>query len=93
MKTKRDETLEEIWAIRRKLAKKFNYDPKVAAAYYQRKQKESGAKIYRPEVPAGTGLHAYDVLQDHTHAEVAAGQCTTLTSYRTARKAKAKRVK
>ena len=93
MKMKRDETLEEIWAIRRKLAKKFNYDPKIAAAYYQRKQKESGARIYRPEVPAGSDIHAYDVLHDKTHAEAAAGQCATLTSYRAARKRKAKQTK
>ena len=49
MKMNRDETLEEIWAIRRKLAKRFNYDPKKAAAHYRRVQKTSGAKIYRPE--------------------------------------------
>ena len=93
MKTKRDETLEEIWAIRRKLAKKFNYDPKMAAAYYQRKQKESGARIYRPEVPAGSGLHTHDALHDGAHAEVAAGQCATLTSYRATRKRKARQTK
>ena len=49
MKAKRDETLEEIWAIRRKLAKEFNYDPKKAGDYYRRRQKEAGAKIYRRE--------------------------------------------
>ena len=53
MNTKRDETLEEIWAIRRQIAKKFGYDPRKQVAYYQRKQKASGARIYRPEVPAG----------------------------------------
>ena len=93
MKTKRDETLEEIWAIRRKLAKKFNYDPKVAAAYYQRKQKESGARLYRPEVPAGSDFHTHDAMHDRAHAEIAAGQCATPTSYRAARKRKAKRAK
>ena len=93
MKTKRDETLEEIWAIRRKLAKQFNYDPKIAAAYYQRKQKESGARIYRPEVPAGSDVHAHAAPHDHAHAEAAAGQCATLTSYRADRKRKAKQTK
>ncbi len=44
MKTKGDETLEEIWAIRRKLASQFNYDPYEAGAYYRRLEKESGAK-------------------------------------------------
>ena len=93
MKTNRDETLEEIWAIRRQIAKKFGYDPKKQVAYYQRKQKESGARIYRPEVPAGSGLHAFDVLHDKAHAEIATSQCATLTSYRATRKRKAKRAK
>jgi len=47
MKAKPDETLEEIWEIRRQIAKQFGYDPRKQVAYYQRKQKESGAKIYR----------------------------------------------
>lgn len=90
---KRDKTLEEIWAIRRKLAKKFNYDPKIAAAYYRRKQKESGVKIYQPEVPASSHLPVADVLHDKAHAEVATGQLAPLTSYRVARKRKTKRAK
>ncbi len=49
MKSKRDEPLEEIWAIRRKIARKFGYDPKKQVAHYQRKQKQLGAKLYRRE--------------------------------------------
>ncbi len=40
MKTKRDEPLEEIWAIRRRLAEKFDYDLKKAGEYYRQRQKE-----------------------------------------------------
>ena len=90
MKTNRDETLEEIWAIRRQIAKQFGYDPKQQVAYYQRKQKESGARIYRPEIPAGADVHDYDVLHDKAHAEIAANQCAPLTTYRVRRKTKAK---
>ena len=91
MKAKRDEALEEIWEIRRQIAKQFDHDPRKQVAYYQRKQKESGAKIYRPEVPAETTLHALDILQDRAHAEIAASKSTTLNSYRaTSRKRKAK---
>ena len=93
MKTNRDETLEEIWAIRRQIAKRFGYDPKKQVAYYQRKQKESGAKIYRPEVPAGAGLQVCDALHDRAQAEIATGQCATPTSYRANRRRKAKRGK
>jgi len=49
MKAKRDETLEEIWAIRRQIAQEFGFDPKKQVAYYQRKQKQTGATIYQRE--------------------------------------------
>jgi hypothetical protein len=49
MKAKLDETLEEIWAIRRKLAKEFGYDAKRAGEYYRRRQKAAGVRIYRRE--------------------------------------------
>ena len=49
MKTKTDEPLEEIWATRRQIAKQFGYAPKRQVVHYQRKQKQLGAKIYRPE--------------------------------------------
>ena len=89
--TKHDDGLEWLREIRARLAKKFDYDPKKAAAYYQRKQKESGARIYRPEVPAGVDVHAFDALHDHAPAEIAAGQRATPTSYRAARKRKARK--
>jgi hypothetical protein len=93
MSTKPDETLEEIWAIRRQIAKKFGSDPMKKVAYYQRMQKERGAKIYQPEVPAGTDVHAYDVLRDQAHTGIAAGRSSILTSYLASRKRKAKRAK
>jgi len=51
MTTKRDEPLEEIWAIRRQIARKFDCDPKKQVAYYQQKQRQRGAKIYRRQEP------------------------------------------
>jgi hypothetical protein len=35
-------------------------------------------------------IHAYDALHDRAHSEIAAGQCATLTSYRSDRKRRAK---
>ena len=93
MKANRDEPLEEIWAIRRRIAKKFNYDPRLQAAHYQRKQEQLGAKIYRPEVPSSSDVAAYDVLRDQVRAEAAAGQTATVTSYLAARKRRTKRTK
>jgi hypothetical protein len=49
MKVNRDESLEEIWEIRRQIAEKFGRDPKKRAAHYQRKQKQLGAKLYKRE--------------------------------------------
>ena len=46
---KRDQTLEEIWAIRRKVAKEFDYDPKKAGEYYRRRQRAAGVRIYHRE--------------------------------------------
>ena len=46
MKAERDPTMEEVWAIRRRIARRFGYDPKKQVAHYQRKQKQLGAKIY-----------------------------------------------
>ena len=49
MKTNRDEALEEIWEIRRQIAKELGDDPNNWVAHYQQKQKEIGGKIYRRE--------------------------------------------
>lgn len=49
MKTQSNDTLEEIWEIRRKIAKRFDYDPKKLGDYYRRKQKEAGVKLYKRE--------------------------------------------
>jgi len=54
MKTNRDETLEEIWQIRRQIAEKLGHDPKRRAAHYQRKQRQLGAKLYKREDPVAT---------------------------------------
>ena len=47
MKTNRDESLEEIWTIRRQIAQKLGRDPTGRAAHYQRKQKQLGGKIFK----------------------------------------------
>ena len=88
--TKHDDGLEWLREIRARLAKQFDYNPRKAAAHYRRVQQASGAKIYQREEPAGAGLHTQDALHDHAHAEIAAGQCATLMSYRANRKRKAK---
>jgi len=55
MKTNRDETLEEICGIRRQIAEKLGHDSKRLAAYYQRKQKQLGAKHYQRKAPVTAG--------------------------------------
>jgi hypothetical protein len=74
-------------------ASKFADDPQKRVAYYQRRQKASGAQIYRPEAVAMSHIQVYDALSERAHAEIAAGQCVTLASYLAARKRKTKRAK
>ncbi len=88
--TKHDDGLEWLHDIRARLAKQFDYDPRKAAAHYRHVQKASGAQIYQHEEPVGADVRAYDALRDRAHAEIAAGQFETLTSYRASRKRKAK---
>ena len=91
--TKHDDGLEWLHDIRARLAKQFDYNPRKAAAHYRRVQKASGAKIYQREETVGADVHAYDVLHESAHAEIFAGKCVSLTSYRAARKRKAKGAK
>jgi hypothetical protein len=91
--TKHDDGLEWLREIRARLARKFDYDPHKAAAYYRRIQKTSGAKIYEREVPVTTGVQAVDVLHDRADAQIAAGQCSMPTTYLAAHKRKVKRAK
>ena len=93
MKPKCDETLEEIWAIRRLIAQEFGFDPRKQVAHYQRKQKQLGASIYRPEVlvPGGNPIHA--LLHDDGPGEPATVQWAAPTSYSADRKPKGKRAK
>ena len=91
--TKHDDGLEWLHDIRARLAKQFDYNPRKAAIHYRRVQKASGAKIYQREEPVGADVQAYDALHESAHAEIAAGECVTLTSYRAARKCKTKRAK
>jgi hypothetical protein len=88
MKTKVDEALEEIWSIRRQIAKKFGNDPQKKVAYYQRTQKERGMKMYQPGM-----LAPADARHDRARAEIAASQPVILTSYRANPKRKPKRAK
>ncbi len=54
MKTKHDDGLEWLREIRRKMAAKFDHDPRKAAAYYQKMQQRYAGRIYHrdPETAA-----------------------------------------
>ena len=49
MKTKHDDGLEWLRAIRRKMAEDFNYDPKKAGEYYRNMARRPGVKLYKRE--------------------------------------------
>lgn len=88
MKTKPDEALEEIWAIRRQIARKFDFDPRKQVAYYQQKQRRLGAKIYQPG--ASTATH---ILNDRADEGIDISKTASPVSYTDKRKLKTKRAK
>jgi hypothetical protein len=47
MKRKHDDGLEWLREIRRKMAAKFDHDPRQAAAYYQKMQRRYANRLYR----------------------------------------------
>jgi hypothetical protein len=53
MKSSANESLEEIWEIRRTIAHEFNADQRKYAEYLREKQKQSGSRIYsgKPATP------------------------------------------
>jgi len=57
-----------------------------ASALPEKEQEAIGALILE-EI---ADIHAYDALHDRAHSEIAAGQFTTLASYRSHRRRKAK---
>jgi hypothetical protein len=46
MKTKHDDGLEWLREIRRKMAAKFDHDPRKVAAYYQKMQQRYAGRLY-----------------------------------------------
>jgi len=57
-----------------------------ASALPEKEQEVIGALILE-EI---ADIHAYDALHDRAHSEIAAGQFSTLTNYRTRRRRKGK---
>jgi hypothetical protein len=56
MKTKRDEPLEEIWAIRRKISARYDHDPRKQAEDLKKRQTKLKARFFRPaEAASKTG--------------------------------------
>jgi hypothetical protein len=47
MRTKHDDGLEWLRDIRRKMAEKFDHDPRKAAAHYQKMQRRYASRLYR----------------------------------------------
>ena len=52
MTTKHDDGLEWLRDIRRKMAEKFDHDPKKAAAHYQKMQRRYSDRLYHAEPSA-----------------------------------------
>lgn len=55
MKTKHDDGLGWLRDIRRRLAKKFDYDPRKAAAHYRELQARHASRLYKRGDPLPAG--------------------------------------
>lgn len=59
MNARRDEPLEEIWAIRRRIAVRFGFDPHKQAEHLRQRQAAAKDRLYRREqelAPASEAL-------------------------------------
>jgi hypothetical protein len=88
-----DPGIDEVSSARRKISAAYGHDVRKMIADHMKQQARYAERLITRRPTPHSDTQGYDVLHDHVHAEIAAGQCTTLTSYRAARKRKAKREK
>jgi len=88
-----DPVIEEVRSVRRKISASYGHDIRKMIADHMKQQARYADRLITPQRPQRPGIPAYDVLHDRAHAEIAPGQRATLTSYRAARKRKAKQTK
>ncbi len=88
-----DPVIDEVRSVRRKISASYGHDVSKMIADHMKQQARYADRLITPRHTQHSDIRACDALHDRAHAEIAAGQFTTLTSYRAARKRKAKRAK
>jgi len=88
-----DPVIDEVRSVRRKISASYGHDVRKMIADHMKQQACYADRLITPRHTPLSDIRAYDALHDRAHAEIAAGQCVTLTSYRAARKRKGKPAK
>ena len=88
-----DPVIDEVRSVRRKISASYGHDVRKMIADHMKQQARYADRLITPRHTQLSDIRACDALHDRAHAEIAAGQCVTLTSYRAARKRKTKRAK
>lgn len=88
-----DPVIDEVRSVRRKISAAYGHDVRKMIADHMKQQARYADRLITPRHTQLSDIRACDALHDRAHAEIAAGQCVTLTSYRAARKRKTKRAK
>ena len=93
MKKNTDPGIDEVRAARMEISARYGHNIDRMLADHMKQQARYAARLITPRHTQLSDIRACDALHDRAHAEIAAGQCVTLTSYRAARKRKTKRAK
>ena len=93
MKKNADPGIDEVRAARMEISARYGHNIDRMLADHMKQQARYADRLITPRHTQLCDIRACDALHDRAHAEIAAGQCVTLTSYRAARKRKTKRAK
>jgi len=88
-----DPVIDEVRSVRRKISAAYGHDVRKMIADHMKQQARYADRLITPRHMQLSDPRTYDVLHDRARAEIAAGQFTTLTSYRATRKRKGKPAK
>ena len=93
MKKNADPGIDEVRAARMEVSARYGHNIDRMLADHIKQQARYADRLITPRHTQSSDIRAYDALHDRAHTEISAGQSTTLTSYRAARKRKGKPAK
>jgi hypothetical protein len=90
MKKNADPGIDEVRAARMEVSSRYGHNIDRMLADHIKQQQRYADRLITPRHAQLSDVHAYDVLHDRAHSEIAAGKSTRLKSYRAQRKRKTK---